>query len=365
MEPPVRGDDDRGDEEAKLVPEWGLDGDDQIVVAGLGVLAILALGLFWQAWPGGADDGGRPESEVATSEVDVELADPAREGDGGVAGVENAAPSSATVPEEAGAGTSTTISPPAGPTTAARATAGRVTITVARSVVDGVLEATSGLPGRIEARADGAEIVLTGFVANEAESREAQLLATAVAGVDAVGNELVLLEPAVAAALVEAGVDGATAVGRGTSVTVSGTVDSEADRSAALAAALAVDGVTEIVDDRLNLAAATALDQLPQIRFAYGSARIPAVGHPDLDRAAELLRGAGAIDLEIRGYTDASGSPARNLRLSQARAESVRNYLLDAGVGEASLSAIGFGETEQFGAAPEANRVVRFRQIDE
>lgn len=341
MEPTVRVDDDRDDDEAKLVPEWGLDGDDQIVVVGLGVLAILALGLFWLAWPGGANDGRRPESEVATS--------------------------SATASEEAGAGptNTTTTSPPAGPTTAARATAGRATTSVARSVVDGVREATSGLPGRVEARGDGAEIVLTGFVANEAESREAQLLATAVAGVESVRNELVLLEPAVAAALVEAGVDGATAVGRGTSITVSGTVDSEADRSAALAAALAVDGVTEIVDDRLNPATATALDQLPRIPFAYGSARIPALSHPDLDFAAELLRGAGAIEVEIQGYADASGSSARNLRLSQARADAVRNHLLDAGVGEASLSATGFGETEQFGPATEANRVVRFQQIDE
>ena len=179
-----------------------------------------------------------------------------------------------------------------------------------------------------------------------------------------VGNELVSLEPEVTRALSEHGVAGATAIGRGTSITVSGTVGSPDERTAALAAARAVEGVTEIIDDRLNLEVVTALNALPQVGFATGSARISAASRPVLDRAAQLLRTAGAVSIEIRGYTDTRGSTARNLLLSQARAEAARTQLVERGVGEATLTATGLGETEQFGEEPEANRVVRFSQID-
>lgn len=54
------------------------------------------------------------------------------------------------------------------------------------------------------------------------------------------------------------------------------------------------------------------------------------------------VEGGGAIVL--RGHSDAGGSDAANLRASQARAEAVRDYLLDAGVAPARISIIAFGE---------------------
>ena len=47
---------------------------------------------------------------------------------------------------------------------------------------------------------------------------------------------------------------------------------------------------------------------------------------------------------EIVGHTDNSGDAAMNLRLSEDRANAVRNYLIAQGVNPDSLVAIGYGQ---------------------
>ncbi len=63
----------------------------------------------------------------------------------------------------------------------------------------------------------------------------------------------------------------------------------------------------------------------------------------------------------IEGHTDASGTPAQNLRLSRERAEQVRLFLVTFGVDGARLRAVGKGSTEPVNArdprSPENRRV--------
>lgn len=63
----------------------------------------------------------------------------------------------------------------------------------------------------------------------------------------------------------------------------------------------------------------------------------------------------------IEGHTDASGTPAQNLRLSRERAEQVRLYLVTLGVDGQRLRAVGKGSTEPANArdprSPENRRV--------
>jgi Outer membrane protein and related peptidoglycan-associated (lipo)proteins len=47
--------------------------------------------------------------------------------------------------------------------------------------------------------------------------------------------------------------------------------------------------------------------------------------------------------MTIVGYTDNTGSYETNMRLSQQRADAVRNYLISQGVSSARLQAIGKG----------------------
>jgi outer membrane protein OmpA-like peptidoglycan-associated protein len=64
-----------------------------------------------------------------------------------------------------------------------------------------------------------------------------------------------------------------------------------------------------------------------------------------LNEVAQALKDNPKIKVEIGGHTDSQGSDARNLRLSQGRADAVRAYLIKRGVTSDRLVAIGYGET--------------------
>lgn len=72
--------------------------------------------------------------------------------------------------------------------------------------------------------------------------------------------------------------------------------------------------------------------RLPKIHFDVGKANIRPESYPILDRAAQLIKRILAdnpnVKIEIQGHTDSQGSFAFNMRLSQARAEAVRDYLI-------------------------------------
>ena len=65
----------------------------------------------------------------------------------------------------------------------------------------------------------------------------------------------------------------------------------------------------------------------------------------------------------VEGYTDASGSTVYNEELSQRRAQSVTSFLLQNGIEQARISAVGMGETHPRAADPydPANRRVEMR----
>ncbi len=62
-----------------------------------------------------------------------------------------------------------------------------------------------------------------------------------------------------------------------------------------------------------------------------------------LDRAVAVLSEFPATRIEISGHTDSSGSYQHNIELSKARAETVRQYLVDHGIAASRLETRGFG----------------------
>jgi len=95
--------------------------------------------------------------------------------------------------------------------------------------------------------------------------------------------------------------------------------------------------------------------------FAFDSADLSAAGRTQLDEVvARLGARAGTAQLTVVGFTDEIGSDAYNLRLSQRRAEAVRDYLLARGIPAGSVRAEGRGSTQPLvdcGKAPRAERV--------
>ena len=64
-----------------------------------------------------------------------------------------------------------------------------------------------------------------------------------------------------------------------------------------------------------------------------------------LDRVAESLIAHPDVNVEVGGHSDADGSEAYNLKLSQRRANAVRDYLITKGVPAGQLTAKGYGES--------------------
>jgi OOP family OmpA-OmpF porin len=62
-----------------------------------------------------------------------------------------------------------------------------------------------------------------------------------------------------------------------------------------------------------------------------------------LDKVAKSLIDNPGVNVEVGGHTDSRGARATNLRLSQARAFTVREYLISKGVSAAQITAKGYG----------------------
>ena len=96
------------------------------------------------------------------------------------------------------------------------------------------------------------------------------------------------------------------------------------------------------------------------------------VSAPDAARfegLREQLRLNSELKVEVGGHTDSRGSKEMNVRLSQARAESVRQYLLDHfKIAPGSLTAKGYGppadgKVERNDAERQANRRVELKVV--
>ena len=86
---------------------------------------------------------------------------------------------------------------------------------------------------------------------------------------------------------------------------------------------------------------------LKPIPFAVNKSVLLPEAAPVLDAVADLLSKQKKIKhVEIEGHTDSDGSDKRNLKLSQARAEAVKNYLTQKGIETNRLEAKGWGETQ-------------------
>lgn len=85
--------------------------------------------------------------------------------------------------------------------------------------------------------------------------------------------------------------------------------------------------------------------RLRGIEFGFDSANIDDSGAVVLDMAAELLEECRSVDVRVEGHTDAIGSDAYNMGLSERRAGSVKQYLSGTGVDGNRLETEGLGES--------------------
>ena len=104
---------------------------------------------------------------------------------------------------------------------------------------------------------------------------------------------------------------------------------------------------------------------LNNIFFETGKAELKPESYVELSKAVDLLRNNKTMVVEIGGHTDNVGSDDANMKLSHARARSVRDYMVNAGIASERMQAKGYGKTEPIASndTPEgrqANRRTEF-----
>ncbi len=81
------------------------------------------------------------------------------------------------------------------------------------------------------------------------------------------------------------------------------------------------------------------------IFFDFGKSELLSYSYPELHRLARLLKKMN-LNVEIGGHTDDVGSDEVNDRLSQARADAVRDFLVSLGCNASAITAKGYGKNK-------------------
>jgi len=82
------------------------------------------------------------------------------------------------------------------------------------------------------------------------------------------------------------------------------------------------------------------------IPFAFNDRTVRPEFLSELNETVRILNDNPTLSVLIEGYADAVGSESFNLRLSRARAEAVRDYLVASGIAADRLRVVGRGEIE-------------------
>lgn len=107
-----------------------------------------------------------------------------------------------------------------------------------------------------------------------------------------------------------------------------------------------------------------------RVEFASGSDRILPASEPVLNAVLDILtHEADVTRVRVEGHTDDRGSDRANIRLSRARAASVRRWLMEHGLAADRLEAWGCGEVHPLvagrgAAARQTNRRVEFFVVE-
>jgi outer membrane protein OmpA-like peptidoglycan-associated protein len=132
---------------------------------------------------------------------------------------------------------------------------------------------------------------------------------------------------------------------------------SQAERTASELQARLYASISAIMETRKGARGLVAA--LSGVNFETNKAALKPVAREKLSKLSGVLLGfPGEYKLEIEGHTDSTGSDAYNQRLSQSRAESVRDFLMEQGIpAERIPSTQGHGRTKPI--APNDTRANR------
>jgi len=103
---------------------------------------------------------------------------------------------------------------------------------------------------------------------------------------------------------------------------------------------------------------------MSDVLFDTGSFILKPGAREKLAKVSGILLAHPGLTMQIEGHTDSVGSDEFNQRLSEQRADSVRDFLVEQGVSSASITAQGFGKTEPVTSNDTAEGRQRNRRVE-
>jgi len=110
---------------------------------------------------------------------------------------------------------------------------------------------------------------------------------------------------------------------------------------------------------------------LRNIYFNFDKASFKQESYDELNKLENMMAQNPGMEIEISGHTDNIGSQAYNKKLSQLRANAVKDYLVNKGIDARRIKSVGYGEERPLASnddereGRELNRRVEFQVISE
>jgi outer membrane protein OmpA-like peptidoglycan-associated protein len=102
--------------------------------------------------------------------------------------------------------------------------------------------------------------------------------------------------------------------------------------------------VVAFLEDRFAIIDKSKWFDFDRLRFMSGSTELTPGSRAQLRNVAKIMKAYPNMKIKIGGYTDNTGDPASNMRLSDGRAKSAMVQLIKFGVQADRLEAEGYGE---------------------
>ena len=94
------------------------------------------------------------------------------------------------------------------------------------------------------------------------------------------------------------------------------------------------------------------------IFFDVNSSTLKPGAYSEVDRISNVLNNYPQTTIRVEGHTDSTGPADYNQRLSEKRAETVKNALVQKAVDSRRINAVGFGESQPISSSNATNRRV-------
>jgi outer membrane protein OmpA-like peptidoglycan-associated protein len=105
--------------------------------------------------------------------------------------------------------------------------------------------------------------------------------------------------------------------------------------------------------------------RLRGLNFKKGKSQISPSSYPLMTKVQTVIKSFGDAIVDVEGHTDSTGSKEINIRLSEERADAVRDYLLESGaVDPADITAAGFGDEQPINTNRTKEGRMQNRRVD-